>query len=166
MGELLHGEAAYLHDLRGQMNEVQHGTGSWRTWHYAKRNGNLYPTHGLGPVAQYMGINRGDRFDYLSSVSSPAVGRPAYAKAHFPPDHQWNKIAKWNCGDMCTTIIKTALGRTIMVQWNETSPRPYSRINLIQGTRGTFAGYPSRLAIEGVTPNGEEWTEGASSRSS
>ena len=115
LGELLHGEAAYLHDLRGQMHEVQHGTGSWRTWHYAKRNGNLYPTHGLGPVAQYMGINRGDRFDYLSSVSSPAVGRPAFAKAHFPPDHQWNKIAKWNCGDMCTTIIKTALGRTIMV---------------------------------------------------
>ena len=161
LGELLHGEAAYLHDLRDQMHEVKHGTGSWRTWHYVKRNGNLYPTHGLGPVAQYMGINRGDRFDYLSSVSSPAVGRPAFAKSHFPPDHQWNKIAKWNCGDMCTTIIKTALGRTIMVQWNETSPRPYSRINLIQGSRGVFAGYPSRLAIEGVTPSTHEWAEGA-----
>ena len=160
LGELLHGEAAYLHDLRGQMNEVQHGTGSWRTLHYAKRNGNLYPTHGLGPVAQYMGINRGDRFDYMSSVSSPAVGRPAYAKAHFPPDHKWNKIEKWNCGDMCTTIIKTAVGRTIMVQWNETSPRPYSRINLIQGSRGTFAGYPPRLSIEGVTSQGEDWLEG------
>jgi hypothetical protein len=61
---------------------------------------------------------------------------------------------------MCTTIIKTALGRTIMVQWNETSPRPYSRINLIQGSRGIFAGYPSRLAIEGVTPNADEWLEG------
>ena len=138
LGELLHGEAAYLHDLRGQMNEVRHGTGSWRTWHYVKRNGNLYPTHGLGPVAQYMGINRGDRFDYLSSVSSPALGRPAYAKSHFPPDHQWNKVAKWNCGDICTTLVKTALGRTIMVQWNETSPRPYSRINLIQGSAGSL----------------------------
>ena len=161
LGELLHGEAGYLHELRSQMYQVQHGTGSWRTWQYAKRNGNLYPTHGLGPVAQYMGINRGDRFDYLSSVSSPAVGRQAFAQSHFPPDHQWNKIAKWNCGDMSTTIIKTALGRTIMVQWNETSPRPYSRINLIQGTRGIFAGYPSRLAIEGVTPNTHEWVEGA-----
>ena len=161
LGDLLHGEAAYLHELRGQMFEVKHGTGSWRTWHYAKRNGNLYPTHGLGPVAQYMGINRGDRFDYLSSVSSPALGRAAFAKAHFPPDHQWNKVAKWNCGDMCTTIVKTALGRTVMVQWNETSPRPYSRINVIQGTRGLFAGYPSRLVIEGLTPNGEDWTEGA-----
>ena len=161
LGELLHGEAAYLHELRGQMYEDKHGTGSWRTWHYAKRNGNLYPTHGLGPVAQYMGINRGDRFDYLSSVSSPALGRPEFAKAHFPPEHQWTKVKKWNCGDMCTTIIKTALGRTLMVQWNETTPRPYSRINLIEGTRGLYAGYTSRLVIEGVTPGGEPWTEGA-----
>jgi predicted dehydrogenase len=160
LGELLHGESAYLHDLRGQMNEVNHGTGSWRTWHYAKRNGNLYPTHGLGPVAQYMGINRSDRFDYMTAVASPAVGRPAYAKAHFAPDHKWNKVDTWKCGDMVTTIIKTALGRTIMVQWNETSPRPYSRINLIQGSKGLFAGYPSRLLIEGVTPGGDEWTEG------
>jgi len=160
-GDLLHGEAAYIHELRGQMNEVEHGTGSWRTLHYAQRNGNLYPTHGLGPVAQYMGINRSDRFDYLSSVASPSLGRSAFAKTHFPPDHKWNKIPKWNCGDMVTTIIKTALGRTLMVQWDETSPRPYSRLNLIQGTKGTFAGYPSRLALEGVTPTTHEWTEGS-----
>jgi len=160
LGELLHGEAAYIHDLRGQMNEVAHGTGSWRTPHYIKRNGNLYPTHGLGPVAQYMGINRGDRFDYLSSVASPALGRARYAKQRFPPDHKWNKVARWNCGDINTTIIRTALGRTIMVQWDETSPRPYSRLNLIQGTRGTFAGYPNRLVIEGETKNAHEWTEG------
>jgi len=159
-GELLHGEAAYLHELRGQMHELPHGTGSWRTYHYARRNGNLYPTHGLGPIAQYMGINRSDRFDYLSSVASPALGRAAYAKAHFPPDHQWNKIPKWNCGDLVTTIIKTALGRTIMVQWNETTPRPYSRLNLLEGTQGVFADYPPRLALEGVTPATHEWTEG------
>ena len=160
LGELLHGEAAYIHELRGQMNQVERGTGSWRTLHYARRNGNLYPTHGLGPVAQYMNINRGDRFDYLSSVSSPALGRAAFAKAKFPPDHKWNKIAKWNCGDMNTTIIKTALGRSIMVQWDETSPRPYSRHNLIQGTKGTFAGFPNRMAIEGKTPNTHGWVEG------
>jgi predicted dehydrogenase len=160
LGELLHGEASYIHELRGQMNEVEHGTGSWRTWHYAKRNGNLYPTHGLGPVAQYMGINRGDRFDYLSAVASPALGRELFAKKHFPPGHKWNQIKEWNCGDMITTIIKTARGRSLMVQWDETSPRPYTRLNLIQGTRGTFAGYPSRIVIEGETPT-HEWTEGA-----
>ena len=160
LGELLHGEAAYIHDLRTQMNEVAHGTGSWRTFHYARRNGNLYPTHGLGPISQYLGINRGDRFDYLSSVGSPARGRALYAKAKFPPDHQWNQIKEWKCGDMNTTIIKTARGRSIMVQWNETSPRPYSRLNLIMGTKGAFAGFPNRLACEGLTPNTHEWIEG------
>lgn len=160
LGELQHAEGAYIHDLRSQMEEVEHGTGSWRTLHYAKRNGNLYPTHGLGPVAQYLGINRGDRFDYLASVASPALGRPRYAKLKYPPDHKWNQIKVWNCGDMVNTIVKTAMGRSILVQWDETSPRPYSRINLIQGTKGTFTGYPPRLAVEGETPNTHTWVEG------
>ena len=160
LGELLHGEGAYIHDLREQMNEVEHGTGSWRTWHYAKRNGNLYPTHGLGPIAQYMGINRGDRFNYLSAVASPARGRELYAKQHFPANHKWNQIKEWKGGDHNTTLIKTALGRSIMVQFNETTPRPYSRLNLISGTRGTFAGYPNRLVIEGETAGTHEWIEG------
>ena len=158
-GELLHGEAAYIHELRGQMKQVERGTGSWRTLHYANRNGNLYPTPGLGPVAQYMNITRGDRFDYLSSVGSPALGRDAYAEKNFPPDHKWNKIKKWNCGDINTTIIKTVLGRSIMVQWDETSPRPYNRLNLIQGTKGTFGGFPNRIAIEG-RGNYHKWAEG------
>ena len=76
-GELLHGEAAYIHELRWQMKEIEYKTGSWRTFWHAKRNGNLYPTHGLGPIAQYMDINRGDRFDYMNSMSSPAIGRAA-----------------------------------------------------------------------------------------
>lgn len=73
-GELLHGEAAYIHELRRQMKELDHKTGSWRTHWHTKRNGNLYPTHGLCPVSQYMNINRSDRFDYLTSMSSPALG--------------------------------------------------------------------------------------------
>lgn len=159
LGELLHAEAAYIHELRGQMNQVEHGTGSWRTLHYAKRNGNLYPTHGLGPVAQYMNINRGDRFDYMSAVASPAMGRALYAKAKYRADHKWNQIKQWNCGDMITTIIKTLKGRSLMVQWDETSPRPYTRHNLIQGTKGTFAGFPNRFACEGVTGNTHDWVE-------
>ena len=159
LGELLHGEASYIHDLRVQMNSVEHGTGSWRTLHYAKRNGNLYPTHGLGPIAQYMGINRGDRFDYMSSVGSPALGRSIHAKTHFPPDHKWNKIKEWKCSDMNTSIIKTALGRSIMLQWDETSPRPYDRLNLISGTKGCWGGFPNRLVAEGVTKNTHGWTQ-------
>jgi len=81
VGELLHAEAAYIHELRWQMEELERGTGSWRTGHYARRNGNLYPTHGLGPVAQYMNLARTeDNFNTLVSFSTPALGRQAYAK--------------------------------------------------------------------------------------
>ena len=161
IGELLHAEAAYIHELRFQMNEVSRGTGSWRTYHYSKRNGNLYPTHGLGPVAQYMNIARtDDNFKFINSFSSPSIGRTLYANKNFPHDHKWNQIG-FMCGDINTSIIKTELGRTIMVQWDETSPRPYSRHNLIQGTSGTLAGFPTRIALEGgfegATENHHSW---------
>lgn len=147
-GELLHGEAAYIHELRGQMFEVEHGTGSWRTYHYANDQGNLYPTHGLGPVAHYMDVNFGDYFDHIVSMSTPARGRELFAKAKFPADHKWNKIEKWKCGDLSTSLIKLMSGKTIMVQWDETSPRPYSRHNYVQGTKGAFGGFPDRIAVD------------------
>jgi len=163
IGELLHGEASYIHELRGQMNEVERGTGSWRTFHYARRNGNLYPTHGLGPVAQYMNLARGDdNFERMVSYSSPALGRKAYAEANFEKDHQLNQL-DYKGGDISTSIIKSKLGRTVMVQWDETSPRPYSRHNLIQGTKGILAGFPTRIAleggVEGETENHHGWAE-------
>ncbi len=159
IGEVLHGEASYIHDLRDQMKQVERGTGSWRTYHYIRRNGNLYPCHGLGPVAQYMSLGRAeDTFGRLVSFSSPSRARTLYAKANFPADHKWNK-ERYQAGDISTSIIKTALGRTIMVQWDEQSPRPYSRHNMIQGTKGTLAGFPNRFAIEGVK-SFHEWTEG------
>ena len=159
-GELLHGEGAYIHDLREQMNEVEHGTGSWRTYEYAKHNGNLYPTHGLGPIAHYMNVNRGDRFDYLTSVSSPSKMRAIYAQEHFPEGHKWRDL-KIKAGDINTTLIKTVLGRSIMVQWDEQLPRPYSRLNFIQGTKGAWGGFPNRLVLEGTTPSTESWVQGA-----
>lgn len=164
IGELLHGEAAYIHELRSQMDQVERGTGSWRTYEYASRNGNLYPTHGLGPVAQYMNLSRGeDNFDRLVSFSSPAKGRQLYASNHFDKDHQWNQL-DFKGGDINTSIVKTTLGRTILVQWDETSPRPYSRLNLIQGTKGTLAGFPNRVAleggVEGISSDHHEWVEG------
>ena len=118
----------------------------------AQRNGNLYPTHGLGPVAQYMSLARGeDTFGRLVAFSSPAKGRALYAqKSDKLTDPAW-KTLEFKGGDMNTSIIKTALGRTIMVQWDETSPRPYSRLNLIQGTKGTLAGFPNRMAVAGLT---------------
>lgn len=151
-GDLLHGEAAYIHELRWQMKELTEKTGSWRTYWHTKTNGNLYPTHGLGPVSQYMNINRGDRFDFLTSTSSPAIGRQAYAAREFDKNHERNQL-NYIAGDMNTSIIKTVKGRTIMVQHDTTSPRPYSRHNYIQGTNGTFAGFPDRIAIENAPEN-------------
>lgn len=160
IGELLHAEAAYIHELRGQM-ENGDTTGSWRTFEYAKRNGNLYPTHGLGPVAQYMNLARTeDHFRRIVSFSSPAKGRGLYAAKSQNLSNPEFKDLEFKGGDINTSIIKTTLGRTIMVQWDETSPRPYSRHNLIQGTKGTLAGFPSRMAIEGVTPSHHGWTQG------
>ena len=150
-GELLHGEAAYIHELRWQMKEIDHSTGSWRTYWHTKIDGNLYPTHGLGPVSQYMNINRGDCFDYVTSTSSPAIGRQTYAKREFPEDHERNRL-NYIAGDMNTSVIKTKLGRSIVVQHDTTTPRPYSRHNLIQGTNGVFAGFPNRIAVENA-PN-------------
>lgn len=164
IGEPLHAEAAYIHELRSQMEEQERGTGSWRTLHYANRNGNLYPTHGLGPVAQYMNLARSDdSFGSLVSFSTPAKGRKLYAEKNYAADHKWNQL-DYKGGDLSTSIIKTILGRTIMVQWDETSPRPYSRLNLIQGTKGALAGFPTRVAleggVEGVTKDHHSWVQG------
>lgn len=164
IGEPLHAEAAYIHELRFQQKEEDRGTGSWRTLEYARRNGNLYPTHGLGPVAQYMNIARGeDTFKNLVSFSTPSRGRRLYTDKNYPADHKWSKL-DFKGGDMNTSIIKTQIGRTIMVQWDETSPRPYTRHNLIQGTKGILAGFPTRVAleggIEGITDSHHRWAQG------
>ena len=146
------------------MNQEERGTGSWRTNHYAEGNGNLYPTHGLGPVAQYMNIARKeDNFKTIVSYSTPAIGRKLYANKNFDKDHKWNKL-NYNNGDLNTSIIKTNLGRTILVQWDETSPRPYTRHNLIQGSKGTLTGFPTRVALEsgfeGVSKDHHSWIQG------
>jgi predicted dehydrogenase len=164
IGQLLHAEAAYIHELRFQMFEESRGTGSWRTHHYANGKGNLYPTHGLGPVAQYMNIARkDDNFRSIVSYSTPSVGRQLFAAKNFDNDHKWNKLNYQN-GDLNTSIIKTNQGRTILVQWDETSPRPYTRHNLILGSKGALAGFPTRIALEGgfdeISKDHHSWIKG------
>ncbi len=107
-------------------------------------------------MAQYMDINRGDRFDHIVSMSSTHLGLEAYRKDHVAADDpKWKESYK--TGDYNTSIIKTAKGRTIMLQHNVTTPRPYDRINLIQGTKGIFRDYPPRIFIEGQA-GGHAWT--------
>jgi predicted dehydrogenase len=146
-GEILHAEGGYLHDLRS-IKFSDRGEGLWRREWSKKLNGNLYPTHGLGPVANCLDINRGDRFDYMVSMSSPSRGLQDWAVEHYPagaPQRQEEYVL----GDVNTSIIKTANGKTILVQHNTNLPRPYSRIHSVQGTKGLFDGYPHRAYIEG-----------------
>jgi hypothetical protein len=145
-GELTHAECAYIHDLRGLLFDLN-GEGLWRRKYHVALDGNLYPTHGLGPVAQYLGIGRGDRFNYLVSMSCPEKGLTR-RRVRQNPNQGRHSEEKYICGDMNTSLIKTALGRTIMLQHDVISPRPYSRINGLSGTGATFFDYPARLAVD------------------
>ncbi len=154
LGEISHGEGAYIHDLRtynyNAWDEEKGGGGYWDYWrlrHNAVHGGNQYPTHGLGPICLDMDINRGDRFDFLVSVDTKQAGFEEVGKG-LHADDPWRSGLKVKMGDMNTTIIKTVMGRTIMVQHDVGTARPYSRLNLIQGTRGVLQDYPLRIAIE------------------
>jgi hypothetical protein len=155
-GEILHAEGGYLHDLRAIKFENK-DEGLWRRAWSMKLNGNPYPTHGLGPIAHCLDINRGDRFDYLVSVSSLSRGLQNWAVDHFPSDAP-QRQEKFVLGDVNTSLIKTVNGKTIMVQHCTNLPRPYSRIHKVQGTKGLFEGYPHRAYIEG-RGKADQWVD-------
>lgn len=152
-GQVTHAEGAYLHDLRSILT-ANEGEGLWRRFPHMQRNGNLYPTHGLGPLAHYFDVNRGDRFDYIVSVSSPEASLSEYVKNKFP-DGDPKRREKYICGDMNTSIIKTENGRTILLQHDVVNPRPYSRLNHVIGTKGAFEDYPPRVFVDGEGK--EDW---------
>lgn len=153
-GDLLYGAGGYLHDLREELFSNA-GEGLWRRSVHTQRDGNLYPTHGLGPVANYMGINRGDRFDYLVSMSTPQRGLEKYREEHIDKsDPKWRE--RYVAGDMNTSLIKTVNGLTINLQHDTVNPHPYDRINQIAGTKAIFQDYPPRLYVDGQEGK-EEW---------
>lgn len=154
-GDLLWGEGAYLHDLRKQLF-ADSSEGLWRRKESTLRNGNLYPTHGLGPVANYMGINRGDNFLHVVSMSTHEAGLSEYRKEHVPADSpKWKE--SYVEGDFNISLIKTANGRTITVKHDTFNPTPYSRVNAIAGTKGIFMDYPPRIYFDGQA-GGEKYT--------
>lgn len=154
-GEIVHAEGAYIHDLRG-FAATGKGTGEWE-WRYHENlvhKGNRYPTHGLTPLCQTLGINRGDKFDYLVSLESNQFNLENFKKNVMSKDDPRQKDPPSAMGDMNTTLIKTARGRSIMVQHDVSSPRPYNRLALISGTKGIMGDYPFRCAFEDKTADG------------
>lgn len=146
-GEILHTEGGYLHDLR-DIKFADEGEGLWRREWSKTHNANLYPTHGLGPIANCLNINRGDQFARLVSFSSPSRGLQEYAQANYPEGHA-KRQETYLLGDVNVSLIHTAAGKTIYVGHDTNLPRPYSRIHTVQGTRGIFQGYPDRVYVEG-----------------
>mgnify|MGYP001764810524 CR=1 FL=1 len=152
LGEVQHGAAAYIHDLRTILFEDR-DEGLWRRAWHTRMNGNLYPTHGLGPVAWYMDIHKGDRMTTLVSMSTEERGLSLHREATVPDraDPKWRE--RYVTGDLNTSLIRTEKGRMIHLQHDVSSPRPYSRLNYVAGTKGVFEDYPPRIYVEGKGPS-------------
>ena len=161
-GELIHLQGGYQHDLREvKFNDGTHTYGHgvefgekgfseahWRTNHSVHRNGDLYPTHGIGPIAHYININRGNRFVNLCSFSSKARGLHNHIVKNGGENHPNAKV-KFNLGDVVTTSIGCANGETILLQHDTNLPRPYSLGFRVQGTEGIWMDVNNGIYIEG-----------------
>ena len=146
-GELVHGEGAYIHDLRSISKIEVPGCEGWRFDENRLYGGNRYPTHGLVPLCLTMDINRGDKLDYLVSLDSNKANFKAYMDAVLPAENP-RRNAQMMMADMNSSLIKTARGRSLLIQHDVASPRPYSRIQFLSGTKGAICDYPFRVVFE------------------
>lgn len=149
-GEAMHAEVGYQHDLRAIKFEEK-DEGLWRRAHATRLNANLYPTHGLGPAAQAMDVNRGDQFDYLVAMAGNSRGLQDFQREHLPEDDPRRK-ERYVLGDVHTSMIKTKLGKTIYLVHDTNLPRPYARYNVFQGSQGIYSGVPPRFYFDGQAP--------------
>ncbi|WP_430901053.1 MULTISPECIES: Gfo/Idh/MocA family oxidoreductase [unclassified Paraflavitalea] len=143
-GEVVHAEGAYIHDLSKEylFNKNAY-TDMWRLKQNMKHNGNLYPTHGLGPIAQCLNINRGDKMDHMVAMSTNDFSLGIMANELAKTDDFFKPYAnKKYRGNMNTTLIRTNLGKSMMVQHDVSTPRPYSRIHLVSGTKAVAQKWP------------------------
>lgn len=173
-GEMIHLEGGYQHDLRHvKFNDGKSAYGSgvefgdkgfseakWRTTHSVYRDGDLYPTHGIGPVAMYCDINRGNRFLYLTSMSTKAKGLHDYVVNHPKggKDHP-NANVDFKLGDVVTTLIKTQNGESVLLSHDTNLPRPYSLGFRVQGSKGIWMDVNKSLYLEGVSKEAHRWEE-------
>ncbi len=136
LGEIIHAEGAYIHGLQPYWDSYWN---DWRMDYNKTHRGDLYPTHGLGPVAQAMNIHRGDKMNYLVSVDTRAIGNPAFLK-----EKRGEEVTGFRAGDHTSTLIGTEKGHSILIEHNVTSPRPYDRMYQLTGTKGFANKYPTQ----------------------
>lgn len=142
LGEVMHGEGAYIHGLQPYWLKYWE---NWRMDYNQKHRGDLYPTHGLAPVCQAMNIHRGDKMNFLVSVDTKAIGNPAFIK-----EKTGEEMKDFRNGDHTSTLIRTENGKSILIEHNVTSPRPYSRMYQLTGTKGFANKYPTEgYALDG-----------------
>ncbi len=171
-GEIVHLQGGYQHDLRevkfndgkdaygngAEFGEKGFSEAQWRTQHSVYRNGDLYPTHGIGPVAMMIDINRGNRFTQLVSYSTKARGLHDHVVKMGGPDHPNAKI-NFKLGDVVTTMISTANEETILLQHDTNLPRPYSIGFRVQGTKGIWMDINKSIYIEGQSKKSHQWED-------
>lgn len=155
-GEILHATGGYVHDLR--LVKFDPEREPWRLQHSIDRNGNLYPTHPMGPMAWWLDINRGDRFDFLVSMSSKAVMLNEYA-AHYYGDKHPYASRKMAQGDVNTTLLRTVEGKTVTLYFDTNTPHPQTAEMRLQGTKGHFSGNLRQVYIEGRSPKPHAWED-------
>ncbi|NNK49532.1 MAG: Gfo/Idh/MocA family oxidoreductase, partial [Gemmatimonadetes bacterium] len=163
LGEMMHLHCGYQHDLRAvkfnpgaEFGPGSNGEAVWRTYHSIHRNGELYPTHGIGPVANWLDINRGNLFVSLTSHATKTRGLHEYIVEQGGEGHP-NADVRFKLGDIVTTMIQTRNGETIMVSHDTNLPRPYSLAFRVQGTRGLWMNDNRSIYIEGVSPEAHRW---------
>lgn len=171
-GELVHLQGGYQHDLREvKFNDGKNPYGGgaefgvkgfseaqWRTQHSVYRDGDLYPTHGIGPVAMMIDINRGNRFTQLVSYSTKARGLHDYVTKTGGADHPNAKV-NFKLGDIVTTMISTTNKETILLQHDTNLPRPYSLGFRVQGTKGIWMDVNKSIYIEGQSAKPHQWED-------
>ncbi|MHA8049795.1 Gfo/Idh/MocA family protein [Aquirufa sp. ROCK-SH2] len=171
-GTLSHVQCGYQHDLREvkfndginpygggvEFGEKGFSEAKWRTQHSVDRNGDLYPTHGLGPVAEMLNINRGNQFLYLTSMASPSMGLHDYIVKKGGETHPNAKV-KFKLGDVVQTMIKCANGETILITHDTNLPRPYSLGFRVQGTNGIWTEDNKSIYLDGISPNKHRWED-------
>jgi hypothetical protein len=153
-GTLLCATGGYVHDLRLVKYDPEREP--WRLQHSVDRNGNLYPTHPIGPMSWWLDINRGDRFEYVVSISSKAVCLNEYAANYYGERHPYAGM-KMNQGDVNTSLLRTAGGKMAVLYYDTNTPHPQTAELRLDGSKGHFAGNIMSVYVEGRSPKPHAW---------